>query len=74
MNEENDDENDKANSTAQEAHEALRVINLETRQLPKEFTPREQTLYTFIYNHTLESCMKVMRCNAIISAPKEAKI
>ena len=77
MNEENDDENEKANSTAQEAHEALRVINLETRQLPKEFTSREQALYNFIYNHTLESCMKsaqVMRCNANISAPKEQNI
>ena len=76
MNEENDNDSDKANSTAQEAHEALRVINLEITKLPKEFTPREQTLYSFIYNHTLETCMKsaeVMRCNAIVSAPKESK-
>ena len=52
----------------------ITTTNTKAVELPKEFTPREQTLYSFIYNHTLETCMKsaeVMRCNAIVSAPKE---
>ena len=62
-------------SLAQEAHEALRIIQIEVIDLPDTFTPREQRLYRFIRNHTLETCMtcaSVVRNSINISAPLEA--
>ena len=58
---------------AQEAHEAIRPTKIELASITDEKrTNKEKTLYKFIRNHTLKSCMspaKISRISCNITAP-----
>ncbi len=49
---------EKSNKNAQEAHEAIRVTNIEITTLSDNFKDKKyQNLYTLIRNHNLKTCM-----------------
>lgn len=61
-------------SNAQEAHEAIRPTDVNRREIPESFTPKEKKLYALIWRNTVESCMASAKYNAItaaISAPDD---
>jgi len=64
----------KKESSAQEAHEAIRPTNVRLSKLDQEkFSPRERKVYQMIWRNTMESCMKVctVACVAAkITAPE----
>ena len=66
-------------NNAQEAHEAIRPTKIDSKGLSEvinnsKITNKEKTLYKFIRNHTLKSCMSnaiISRLTSTISAPFE---
>lgn len=61
---------------AQEAHEAIRPTNINTKELPENMDSKEKRMYKLIWTNTLESCMSPASFYSItanISAPQETK-
>lgn len=65
----------KKESSAQEAHEAIRPTNVRLQKLDQgAFSPKERKVYQMIWRNTVESCMKVctVACvSAAVSAPNK---
>ena len=60
------------NPIIQEAHEAIRPTNIETKELPDKLTAKERRLYKLIWERALESCMapaEIFLFTANISSP-----
>lgn len=58
---------------AAEAHEAIRPTHISTKTLPDDFDTRQKSVYNFIRNRTIESCMKDAAYDArtvLISSPR----
>lgn len=58
----------------QEAHEAIRPVDINVRILPEELGTKAIKLYEIIWKRTLESCMASCQCNSItakMNAPLE---
>ena len=49
--------NEKKTDGAQEAHESIRVTNINVVSVPPNMDKKLQTMYTLIRNHNLKSCM-----------------
>jgi len=68
---------DTEKSQTAEAHEAIRPTHIDVITLPDDYDARQKSVYRFIRNHTLESCMRDSiydTINVSISSPiKDAK-
>lgn len=62
-------------SSAQEAHEAIRPTHVNVKKIDKQvFSPKHQRMYYMIWRNTIESCMKTcstVGVTASITAPKD---
>ena len=66
----------KKDSTAQEAHEAIRPTDITRKALPPNMDNREKRLYSLIWRNTVESCMApalYFSLRAVLTAPQEHK-
>lgn len=66
----------KKDSTAQEAHEAIRPTDITRKALPPNMDNREKRLYSLIWKNTVESCMApalYFSLRAVLTAPQEHK-
>jgi len=60
------------NLNQENPHEAIRVTNINIRNLPENADTKDASMYRLIWRNTVESCMSVARYNAItasISSP-----
>ena len=65
--------NEKNTDGAQEAHESIRVTNINVVSVPPNMDKKLQTMYTLIRNHNLKSCMSATIFEELkmkIDAPK----
>lgn len=64
------------NKDSNNPHEAIRVTQLEVRNVASDDNPRLSTLYKLIWKNTVESCMataKYVETDVSISAPNESE-
>ena len=71
-NKKNSKKNKDDDSEKDKAHEAIRITDIETTELPEDMKPREKRLYKLIWENTVASCMseaEYSSMKASITAP-----